>query len=87
MSLVTVVALRDFEHDGQMIHRGEAVTIDAGLAAGYGRSRKVSLSPHSRPTYQTRQMEAAQPVVPVAIVVPVVEPEPVPVKRRGRRRR
>lgn len=83
MSLVTVVAIRDFTFQERTVHRGEAVELQAVEASIHARLGHVSLDRDARPTYQTRDMVAVAP--PVVVVSDV--PEQSPVRRRRRRRK
>jgi hypothetical protein len=92
MARVTVIAIRSFTHQGQAIHRGEAVTLEAIEAAQYAQAHRVTLDKDARATYRRRDLEAAPAAPPVLITVAVApEPEPevaaVPVTRRRRRSR
>ena len=98
MAVVSVVALKDFDQDGQPIHCGQLVHLSAIDAAWRARRGDVTLDRLARPTYQTRDMVAAEPVMAVALVEAppaVIEPAPdvsldptdPPKRRRGRPRK
>lgn len=91
MALVTVIAIQPFTHQGRLVHKGEAVTLEALEAAAYAEARRVTLDRSARATYRTTDLTAAPPVpVPVASRAaapePDVPPEPTPARTRRRRR-
>jgi hypothetical protein len=100
--MVSVVALKNFEHDGEPIHRGQAVWMSPIDAAWRARKGLVTLTKGARPTYHTREMVPEPlPVVEFVDVQSTTEetgvthnliepaPEPVepPKRRRGRPRK
>lgn len=90
---ISVVAIRAFDHDGRLIHRGEAVDVSPLEAAVLAQKRRVSLDPRRRPTYQTRELVPAEPEVLVMATTIEPDPEPEPPveptvkRRRGRPRK
>lgn len=97
VALVTVVAKRQFTHEGAVIHRGEGVTVEAMEAAALAQQGHVTLDRSVRATYRTTDM-VATPVLevvspsatPVGQGSPFVQPTETaiaPRRRRGRPRR
>ena len=89
---IRVVAIRSFEYDGRLIHRGEAVEMPLHDAVLHTQQRHLSVDPSHRPTYQTRELVAEPTPAPVVFVMeslpaPILEPLPDPPKRRRGRPR
>ncbi len=85
MGVATVVAIRDFVYRDKAIYAGDSVTMEPLEAAVAAQRGDVDLN--ARPTYQTRDMQAAPVGAMTTTPSPApVEETPTPPKKRRRRR-